>query len=423
MWSYSKVGHPLLIGVGVLLFLLACSMTPSKPTAILDTPTPMEEPPTVIPIILTPPAFVPTKFPFSSTNATQTAIAQTSVAGEVNRRATQTIIPQQTANAFAIQLAAEAATRTVQAKTSHNVPDVVGMDIVQAQDELRGAGFIRLAAVEYVRKPQGCTPYRVVSQDPIAGTLYGASERVVITVCQEELGAMPIDPPPYVEHAAVTTAALAATAEEADRRATQTIATLATAVEEADRRATQTAVALSAAVEETHRWVTQTTTAIKATRISLDKAKHTLPSVFGMISSDAEETLRNAGFSQVQIHFVQEIFCTPHTVVGQSPMAGRLYDANERVVLDVCQGFAMPNVIGMHKNQANTTLLAWGFGVEEEGNHDGKNPAERGGIEDYYIYKTEPSPGAIVSSGITVTIYYSYGTSDGNSDVKPPDPD
>jgi beta-lactam-binding protein with PASTA domain len=135
----------------------------------------------------------------------------------------------------------------------------------------------------------------------------------------------------------------------------------------------------------------------------------TVPDVVGMVSSYAEETLRSAGFSQVRIEFTQQAGCDPYTVVSQYPAGGTPYDANGRVVLNMCQGVVVPDVIGMHKDEAKAILEAKGFVLMKEILCDGRYPAG-------YVQGTRPGPGEEVSPGSEVTGIIWEGCSPGSSE-------
>lgn len=135
-----------------------------------------------------------------------------------------------------------------------------------------------------------------------------------------------------------------------------------------------------------------------------------------MVSSDAEATLRSAGFSQVRIEFTQQAGCTLYTVTSQYPAAGIQYDANDIVTMNVCQGVIVPNVIGMNKDEASATLSAQGFGVVEQHECDGSKP-------DGQVRAIDPGPYSEVSPGSTVTVIYWMGCGSEERRYNDPEPE
>jgi serine/threonine-protein kinase len=146
----------------------------------------------------------------------------------------------------------------------------------------------------------------------------------------------------------------------------------------------------------------------------------TVPSVIGMISGDADNTISAAGLVyQMQWGGTN---CARYTVVEQSPPAGSKVAAGSAVTVYVCQPVTVPSVVGMDKSTAYSTLQSAGLRpTYAERTCDGNKPGGQ-------VWATEPGPGAEVNPGSAVTIFYyegcggGTGGDNGDPGPNPPDP-
>jgi eukaryotic-like serine/threonine-protein kinase len=128
----------------------------------------------------------------------------------------------------------------------------------------------------------------------------------------------------------------------------------------------------------------------------------TVPNVLGLTFDDARQRLGAAGFTAQQGDARFNVGSPRMTVLSQTPAGGASAPHGTKVVLDVSAGqrkVAIPNIVGMTRDQAQLTLekvgLEMGPVVERE------SPLPRG-----EVMATSPLAGAeaILPSTVTVTV-------------------
>jgi penicillin-binding protein 1A len=125
-----------------------------------------------------------------------------------------------------------------------------------------------------------------------------------------------------------------------------------------------------------------------------------VPGVSGIPLADAQAALSAAGFGITTVEVESDEF-PPGTVVNQAPQAGALAPLNSKVTLEVAiapaADIAVPNVVGLTRNVAQSQLVTAGFNVEAvlEPAPAGTEPAPQPG----YVWRQTPAAGSPKPNG------------------------
>ncbi|ADH65488.1 Serine/threonine-protein kinase PrkC [Nocardiopsis dassonvillei] len=127
-----------------------------------------------------------------------------------------------------------------------------------------------------------------------------------------------------------------------------------------------------------------------------------VPDVVGGTENEARETLRQAGFTGIEIVQEHSPDQPPGTVLSTEPAAGEEGDREEPVVLSVSEGVIVPTLIGMGQEEAATALAGLGLVVQvTEEHHDTAPVGEVSG--------QTPEPGTILPEEAAVSLTVSLG--------------
>jgi serine/threonine-protein kinase len=127
-----------------------------------------------------------------------------------------------------------------------------------------------------------------------------------------------------------------------------------------------------------------------------------VPDVVGGTENEARETLRQAGFTGIEIVQEHSPDQPPGTVLSTEPTAGEEGDREEPVVLSVSEGVIVPTLIGMGQEEAATALAGLGLVVQvTEEHHDTAPVGEVSG--------QTPEPGTILPEEAAVSLTVSLG--------------
>ncbi|CAL9435321.1 Serine_threonine-protein kinase PK-1 [Nocardiopsis dassonvillei] len=128
-----------------------------------------------------------------------------------------------------------------------------------------------------------------------------------------------------------------------------------------------------------------------------------VPDVVGGTENEARETLRQAGFTGIEIVQEHSPDQPPGTVLSTEPAAGEEGDREEPVVLSVSEGVIVPTLIGMGQEEAATALAGLGLVVQvTEEHHDTAPVGEVSG--------QTPEPGTILPEEAAVSLTVSLGS-------------
>jgi penicillin-binding protein 1A len=125
-----------------------------------------------------------------------------------------------------------------------------------------------------------------------------------------------------------------------------------------------------------------------------------VPGVSGLPLADAQAQLSGAGFGVTTVEVESDEF-PPGTVVNQAPQAGALAPINSKVTLEVAVApaadIAVPNVVGLARDVAQSQLVTAGFNVEVafEPAPAGTQPAPQSG----FVWRQTPEAGAPKPNG------------------------
>ncbi|WP_017570146.1 PASTA domain-containing protein [Nocardiopsis halotolerans] len=124
-----------------------------------------------------------------------------------------------------------------------------------------------------------------------------------------------------------------------------------------------------------------------------------IPDVVGGTENEARDTLRQAGFTGIEIvqeHSAEE---PPGTVLSTEPAPGEEGDREEPVVLHVSEGVIVPTLLGMSQEEAAGALAGLGLTVEVVEAHHETVPAGE-------VSGQTPEPGTILpeEGGVTLTV-------------------
>ncbi|MCK9871911.1 PASTA domain-containing protein [Nocardiopsis dassonvillei] len=127
-----------------------------------------------------------------------------------------------------------------------------------------------------------------------------------------------------------------------------------------------------------------------------------VPDVVGGTENEARETLRQAGFTGIEIVQEHSPDQPPGTVLSTEPAAGEEGDREEPVVLSVSEGVIVPTLVGMGQEEAATALAGLGLVVQvTEEHHDTAPVGEVSG--------QTPEPGTILPEEAAVSLTVSLG--------------
>jgi eukaryotic-like serine/threonine-protein kinase len=128
-----------------------------------------------------------------------------------------------------------------------------------------------------------------------------------------------------------------------------------------------------------------------------------VPSVLGLLASNAEAEIRAAGLEPEEGEPINDRTCTIDEVVEQTPVpGGEQVPLGTTVTYQICGGPAqveVPNVVGSTEEAATRQLTDRGLDVSPEGT-DSSAPEGT-------VVGTDPGAGETVDEGSTVTIYVS----------------
>jgi serine/threonine-protein kinase len=127
-----------------------------------------------------------------------------------------------------------------------------------------------------------------------------------------------------------------------------------------------------------------------------------VPDVVGGTENEARDTLRQAGFTGIEIVQEHSPDQPPGTVLATEPAAGEEGDREEPVVLSVSEGVIVPTLVGMGQEEAEAALAGLGLVVQvTEEHHDTASAGEVSG--------QTPEPGTILPEEGSVALTVSLG--------------
>lgn len=136
-----------------------------------------------------------------------------------------------------------------------------------------------------------------------------------------------------------------------------------------------------------------------------------VPDVAGEAENDARNSLREAGFGDIDVvqeHSAEE---EPGTVLSTEPEAGEAGDREEEVTLHVSEGVIVPDLIGMERSDADDALDSLDLGAEAvEIHHDTVPESE--------VLGQDPEPGSILPDDGSVTFTVSIGPEEVEEEVE-----
>ena len=120
-----------------------------------------------------------------------------------------------------------------------------------------------------------------------------------------------------------------------------------------------------------------------------------IPSVVGLSEEEAKQALYDAGAANVQV--TRQSSDEPAgTVLSVSPAEGEAFVSDDEITLTVAQPYAVPDLTGMTESEALAALEEAGLAGEVA---YVESDAEKGTVVD-----SDPTPGAEVAGGTTVTL-------------------
>ncbi|PDP87500.1 serine/threonine protein kinase [Glycomyces fuscus] len=127
-----------------------------------------------------------------------------------------------------------------------------------------------------------------------------------------------------------------------------------------------------------------------------------VPDVVGGTENEARDTLRQAGFTGIEIVQEHSPDQPPGTVLATEPAAGEEGDREEPVVLSVSEGVIVPTLVGMGQEEAASALAGLGLVVQVTEEHHDTAPAGE-------VSGQTPEPGTILPEEGSVALTVSLG--------------
>ncbi|MFP5297676.1 MAG: Stk1 family PASTA domain-containing Ser/Thr kinase [Actinomycetota bacterium] len=256
------------------------------------------------------------------------------------------------------------------------VPDVVGMDIERARDEIEEVGLDVSVEEKNSNKPEG----EVLKQDPEAGETAEEGDTVLLTV---SAGVREVSVPDL----------RGMSLEEATEALKEAGLKVGEVTTEDDPEAEPDEVLNQS-------WPPGASVPVKtAVDLVVASGTTTVPSVIGLSQEEAEQQLTEAGFNvdvQTQPDDAEE-----GTVVAQEPAGGSEAERGSTVVIVVSEGQQeMPDVTGQDADEAQAFLESeYGLSVTQA--EETETCVEPPGT----VCRQDPEPGTPVSPGDAATLY------------------
>ena len=264
------------------------------------------------------------------------------------------------------------------------VPNVTGMDRTQAERAVRAAD---LTLAEGGRRPSGDPPETVLAQDPRAGAqaTRGSAVTVILSVRREE-------PPPVA-----VPQVLGRSAAEAESILRGTDLAMVVGERRPSQERPDTVLEQSPAPGTQVRRGTSVTVIVSAPSPTVS-----VPDVRGRSRAEAARVLRGAELAYVEGDR-RPSTGRPDIVLDQEPRPGAQATRGSAVTVilstaaPVPPPVAVPDLRGQSQAEATQRLQAVGLVLSVGGRQESREPAD-------VVLQQEPSPGAQVSRGTTVTV-------------------